>query len=101
VSGIPAWAVRGAKVVCVNGKARSIWTKGGWAPQTDGVYTVERAFSDRGTGKVLLELREYVHDVPYHGWDITRFRPLVDDEAQERDVAIFRHHLTQKPTVDA
>jgi hypothetical protein len=42
---------------------------------------------------VLLSFEELGHDWLYASHN---FRPLVDDQAEQRDVAVFRHHLTQK-----
>jgi len=69
VSGIPAWAVRGAKVVCVMPDELGTLTK-------DAVYTVVRAEHD---GRVYLIIAELPPDMR-DGWRIERFRPLITQQ---------------------
>jgi hypothetical protein len=103
VSGVPAWAVRGAKVVCV---AES-W--GGpenhpdvappsFAPAKGAELTI--AGIDQGAFLFFAELPE-VYETPLGigqvSWPVDAFRPLV---THEQDMAIFRPILDQVP-VDA
>lgn len=97
MSGIPAWAVRGAKVVCIEGSGRNHF--GGWAPKTGGVYTVRSAFFAEGFGP-FLRLAEYRTEHQWRGmergWDAYRFRPVIEPKTEAEDLAHFKHHLTQK-----
>ena len=100
MSGIPAWASPGKKVVCLN----TSWVKGETMPLmkfirglifgypiAGGVYVVTRAGYGVETDSPVIELR---------GWrgyffQVANFRPVVDEQAMQRDVALFRKHLTQ------
>jgi hypothetical protein len=104
---IPAWAVRGAKVVCVNDRPLpgSIW----WddAPQKGAIYTVERA-RVLATGEPVLYLSEIARSpatILEHGgetgYGIFRFRPVHSIDDPRADVALFKHHLDQHQPVDA
>lgn len=94
--GIPAWAVKGAKVVCIAGgdpNGPGFKLVGGY-PVTGGVYTI-RSVTDRGRGgKVLLrlaEFRPFIHNGnEWGGWDADRFRPLV---TQQDDIEAHFFHL--------
>lgn len=96
---VPAWAVRGAKCVCVK---REAWRplehfeRAPCVPVYGDIYTVRQVVSLEGG--VYLALDQVAG--PYC-FAVCNFRPLVDDQAQERDVAHFRHHLTQNNRVDA
>jgi hypothetical protein len=98
VSGIPSWARRGAKVVCVDAE----WGKDslqrylGLAPTliADAVYTVTRAEVDGGEATVWL--REAANDLPDgvdSGFWLVRFRPLVEPKTEAEDREFFRHWL--------
>jgi hypothetical protein len=99
MSGIPAWASPGKKVVCVN----TGWVKGTSMPLlmfirgmifgypiAGGVYVVTKAGWGAETHAPVIELR---------GWrgyffQVVNFRPPVDEEALQRDVALFRNLIT-------
>jgi hypothetical protein len=97
---IPSWAVRGAKVVYANHRG----DVGGGEPYDvpdpvlGTVYTIHRVGRAYGEGPAIISLVE-INSVSAHhgeiGYELCDFRPLVDDEAQERDVAQFRRLLTQ------
>lgn len=91
---IPSWAVKGAKVVCVDAEPLDNHT---WhpseAPKAGAVYTVARAFIHNGDAIVhLAELaRELVSRKlwgPECGYAIERFRPLIL-RSQEQDMELF------------
>ena len=95
MSAIPSWARVGARVVCVD--ATELAGPGAWTPlEQNAVYTIRSIDNVMGVG---VRLREVVRP-EWFGWEptylIRRFRPLVDDEAQERDVALFRKLLTTR-----
>jgi hypothetical protein len=98
---LPSWARVGAKVVCVGRKRKpgepSIIRDLGirWKPKKGAVYTISGTFVDRTYGGFLF-LSE--HSEP-QGFHFEGFRPLVDDEAQERDAAMFRKLLTTRQPV--
>jgi hypothetical protein len=93
MSGIPAWAVRGRKVVCID----SVWecddpTDADLPDPVKGqTYTILDTDMDDDDGAGLY-LVEFGDDAFY---TIDGFRPIVDIEAQLRDVAMFRKLLTQ------
>lgn len=99
MNGIPAWAVPGAKVVCVDGMPSWNYFKGRPAkysalPVLGEIYTISQAVWHQwpfrsGVGLHLLEIQRAGKVSPYI---LERFRPLVT-RSQEQDVAIFRHHL--------
>lgn len=101
MSGIPAWAVRGAKVVCIS-------THPEWAslpvetPRVGETYTLRAVDVNPFDGVACCWLEEIADQfcldpraIGFVAFGLFRFRPLVDDEAQERDVALFSHHLRQ------
>ena len=90
MSGIPSWAVKGAKVVCIN--SRPPWWCGVGDPvlvPVEGeVYEIS-ALGDFGgqCGLLLVGMGELDF------WHCRRFRPLVT-RSQEQDIAEhFAHHL--------
>jgi hypothetical protein len=90
LSGIPAWAVRGAKVVCVDASAQPVRAR----PQLvkGETYIIDRAYID-----VFMddELGPYVDlDGAWGGWRLDRFRPSVENKTETEDVAMFRDLLT-------
>ena len=94
---LPPWARKGVKVVCIEG-GTSNRTAGGWAPKTNGIYTIRGVSVFPGHGACLL-LREYVHDEQFMGqewgWQADHFRPLISTKTEAEDVAEFRKLLTQ------
>jgi hypothetical protein len=103
MSGIPAWVRPGVKVVCVDAddslgrfaapdNRLDMWDS---SLTERAVYTIDRV-ARHGLYPDLpcIHVREVAR--PSHSpFAIRRFRPLVDDEAQERDAAMFRKLLTQ------
>lgn len=102
---IPSWAVRGAKVVCVNvGPATSISVYSAM-PGKGQIYTIRRvnanfSFWDGSYPAVWLD--EVVRDESLYGPDadfpfgLWRFRPLVT-RSQDQDIEQFRKLLTNLP----
>jgi hypothetical protein len=88
LGGIPSWAVRGAKVVCIK--------VGAWSPSDglddeaknhpilDGIYTIDMAVTDE-RGEPFITLDEFW---PFDLYALASFRPLVTRSAEE-DLAIF------------
>jgi|DEB19_MinimDraft_3_1074340.scaffolds.fasta_scaffold118202_1 hypothetical protein len=100
MSGIPSWAVRGAKVVCVLDftTARTVNDLGYTAiPIVGQAYTVRRAYICR-YGVPVIALREFEVDQYF---DLRGFRPAVALKTESEDLAHFRHHLDQRQPVDA
>ena len=96
MSAIPSWARVGAKVVCIKGATRN--KVGGWAPQTNGIYTIRSTFFAEGWGW-FIRVEEFVAcDVLWNGiepgWDLPRFRPLV---TLSSDIAEHFEHLLDVP----
>lgn len=93
--GIPAWAVRGAKVVCQPPDS------GGWVgadqkgrpsiePQRGSVYTIS---------EVVLEFVPYLVLAECDPDDMFRlicFRPAVEPKTEAEDVAMFRDLIDQR-----
>lgn len=88
-----AWAVPGAKVVCIGLCDRSEISDDcmGDLPVVGETYTInEVTISPWGT--VVLGIAELAQDTLY---GVIMFRPL---RTVEDDVALFAHHLTPAPT---
>lgn len=95
MSGIPSWAVPGAKVVCVVEGER--WTADGCdmpaeLPQLGMVYTVARLRAH--TNGLHLDLIEVATTKSFH---INGFRPVVADDTEAE---LFRkRHIPSKTSV--
>jgi hypothetical protein len=96
VSGIPFWAVPGAKVVCISAPLRS--RKFSTPPEVGAQYTIRETFiSSHGTSAArLVEIKgTYSRKSKMErGWKLFRFRPLIT-RSQDDDMAIFRPILDQ------
>lgn len=96
---IPSWAVRGAKVVCINATSG----QGAWindAPTVGAIYTVKRAFINH-VGRAALHLEELARSPSACkrfgtevGYRADRFRPLV---TLSSDIAEHFEHLLDVP----
>ncbi|MAN77806.1 MAG: hypothetical protein CML24_11585 [Rhizobiales bacterium] len=88
-----AWAVPGAKVVCVvtGPLPESDPIDPLWEPSVGKVYTISAVIDHPRWLSVMLE------ESPLDDWcySARRFRPVID-RTQEQDVAIFAPLLTQK-----
>jgi len=102
MSSIPAWAVRGAKVVCTRRKWRDVWP-GEIAPSFGQILTIrETREAVDGLGGLDLLFEEIVN-APQHyregflecGWHHSRFAPLVSTKTEDEDLAHFRPYLHQ------
>ena len=98
---IPHWAVKGAKVVCVDGDFPYCTLKN--LPTEGAVYTV-RETCVHPSGAPALRLEEVRNDPAQYieafeeGWlKLSRFRPLIT-RTLEQDVAQFRDLLADNPT---
>jgi hypothetical protein len=82
MSGIPSWAVRGAKVVCVDGGTPTCEGMEliGWVPVTGDTYTLSRVWCRRD-GRVLCELKEQPRTSAAGGWGLVgHFCPLITQQ---------------------
>lgn len=101
---IPAWAVRGAKVVCVDAKPLPGYEEYPFLwPSERVIYTVRSTFWNERRGHWQLRLAELVNPVlPWldgnyePAFGVHRLRPVVPRKTEEQDVAEFRKLLTQK-----
>lgn len=113
--GIPSWAVKGAKVVCVDDSMRDLSPVPGYSPagaldglQEGGVYTVARAYSRDGyVVVVLVEIRRSEiapdgrrFDRFFDGFNIKRFRPLVEDKSDAEIEAQIYHKKRLRSKAD-
>jgi hypothetical protein len=88
---LPSWARVGAKVVVVSVRPTPL---GDPVPFSLGGVVTIGAIVRSG----CISLVEYPVG-PVTSYFVDRFRPLVDDEAQERDAAMFRKLLTTRQPV--
>jgi hypothetical protein len=97
MSGVPSWARKGMKVVCINDQRLESSEVHTGLLVVGSVYTIGDAYHHR-SGRIGLFINELQarHAGRLVCYDIRRFRPLVDDEAQERDAAMFRKLLTTR-----
>lgn len=96
MSGIPAWAYSGAKVVCTDGGTPGCHGLDllGWVPITDEVYTISRVWC-RIDGRVLCELVEQPRTLGVGGWGVVgHFRPLI---SQADDISTHFQQLLTTP----
>lgn len=108
MSGIPSWAVRGAKVVAVGTPNAGPRVPGANYPEIGGIYTI-RKVKPAGYGgcqRDLLMLREidnsHFKPEPFEpGFPLEAFRPIAPLKTESEDLAHFRHHLDQRQPVDA
>lgn len=92
MSGVPSWARKGVKVVCIK---RGAWGLVTGAPKT-ALDTTHPIFGEAYTigevdaewTPVCLRLREF-HDL----YNIAEFRPLVSKKTMADDVALIKSHL--------
>lgn len=89
MSGIPAWAVRGAKVVCVSDAE---WLRSCEPGQESAPHPLkgETATIEKVIHLAGEEPYVWLYEYAVCEFKLRFFRPLVDDEAQERDAAMFR-----------
>lgn len=78
---IPAWAVPGARVVCV----KPYKALDGLEVTMNTVYVIRRAYQE--PYGVFLSCMEFP-DID-DGWCIRRFRPAVEPKSEAHDVALF------------
>ena len=99
MSGVPAWAVRGARVVCV-------YEVPDFGPRLREVCTISGVEVDRKGCWLFIEgYDDWVPTAPgqttRHSFLPRNFRPLVSTKTEAEDVAEFRKLLTQNNPVDA
>lgn len=97
MSGIPHWAVKGARVVCVDDEPifGSVWLGDG--PREGAVYTIAgvRYLTSGAPVIDLVELMRCLEAINEHGGDcgyaVWRFRPLIEDSDEDGiEARIFR-----------
>lgn len=90
---IPSWAVKGAKVVCVDDAGfLDLWQ--GNFPTKGGIYTVSKSSLIHSDSIFLDECPPDRNGIPC-SWSVWRFRPVIK-RTQEQDIAEhFSHHLRQ------
>ena len=96
MNGVPSWASRGARIVCVLdfNTSRTVNDKGyRRLPVLSHTYAVRKAYIDGPSGLPVVTLREFEAD---HFFDLRGFRPAVEPRAEADDLAQFRHHLDQR-----
>lgn len=97
MSGIPSWATRGAKVVCISESYHDNFVDDVPRPVEGRVYTIREALMRSGKPQVrLVEI-----DAGVASFHTERFRPVVPPKTEAEDLAHFRHHLDQRQPVDA
>lgn len=94
MSAIPSWAVRGAKVAWVGEGMLNMHPV--FQPANGDVFTISEVATgwDGGTIVIVAEMRNSDNIGPW--WHVNRFRPLVSDNSEAEDLALFRHHLDQR-----
>jgi hypothetical protein len=98
---VPAWATRGAKVVCVRDfrEARIVDDIGHRGmPELGKVYVIFKAEVDRIYHVPVVYLTEFPST---QGFDLVGFRPAVEPKTEAEDVALFHDIARQKLPVDA
>ena len=97
MSGIPAWAVRGAKVVCISDRYHENFVDDVPRPVCGNVYTIREALVRKGKPQVrLIEI-----DSGAASFHTNRFRPAVEPKSEAEDLALFRQWLPKSQPVDA
>lgn len=108
---IPSWAIKGAKVVCIDDKPHG-WTVGGAAADGDMdgltigvIYTIREFGLTMWFGMPTIRLEEIIRilrgrDKEEAGYAITRFRPLVT-RTQEQDISAYFKPLLSPERIDA
>jgi len=101
MSGIPAWAYRGAKVVCVDDAMRGD-TTGIELPKLDQTYTIRHVIWNtywRGWQTRLVEVvnQPQLYNIGFveAAWNLSRFKPLITQQDDlEAHFNQFLHHTT-------
>jgi hypothetical protein len=99
MSGIPAWAVRGARVVCVHEVPD-------FGPRLREICTISGVDIDRKGCWLFLEgYDDWVPTAPgqntRHSFLPRNFRPLVSTKSKAEDLAMFRDLIRQPEGIDA
>lgn len=105
MSGIPSWAVRGAKVVAIEASSKP--KRNETNVVVGFTYTIREVVVFEGYG-AGLRVEEIVNPIVgstvgflERAFPIEMFRPLVPQKTEAEDLAHFRHHLDQRQPVDA
>ncbi len=78
---IPAWAVPGARVVCINAKADYAWDA-----EIGEVCTLGAFYGFRADGVGRFHI---IGKPRWLIWPVTNFRPAVEPKSEAHDVALF------------
>jgi hypothetical protein len=99
--GLPSWARKGVRVVCVDARPEVYKVAGGAYTNTGlgglasgAIYTID-SIGDV-YGRATLILRELHRGRYEHGFDVARFRPAVEPKTEAEDVALFHDIARQK-----
>lgn len=95
MSGVPAWAVKGAKVVCVRdfADAQTVYDKGiRTKPKLNEVYVLVGAEEWTEFQATVL----YIEGFPHQGFDIIGFRPVTKRTAEQDIAEHFAGFLTSR-----
>src|SRR4051812_11359375 len=92
---IPGWAVRGAKVVCIEAPIPEITAMHHRHPAVGDVVTIEATYWDDENGW-WLRFDEY----PCTEYDVANYRPVVPPKTQAQDVAQFLPLLKPQKAVE-
>jgi hypothetical protein len=96
MSGVPSWARKGMKVVCINDQRLESSEVHTGLLVLGSVYTIGDAYHHR-SGRIGLFINELQasHAGRLVCYDIRRFRPAVEPKTEAEDLAQFRKMLTQ------
>jgi hypothetical protein len=97
MSGVPSWARKGMKVVCINDqRLESSEVHTGFLV-AGSAYTIDGAYHHPSDGRIGLFLAEAPGKYQGHpvAYDLRRFRPAVEPKTEAEDLAQFRKLLTQ------
>lgn len=94
---IPAWAVKGAKCVCIDGRGTQMFGLRGGEIFEGHVYEIDRAVLEKGrpcvflvgVKRVVLRM-DATRVVPF---GLRRFRPLVEDDTETQAYRKHQLHL--------
>lgn len=105
MSTIPAWAVRGAKVVCIV-DLRPYVEYGEVVPEVGKVYTIRSVDADGIPAALLLEEIDNPANIYAEGlteacFGVENFRPITKRTAEQDIAEHFARHLTAPEGVNA
>ena len=100
MSGIPAWAVPGARVVLIDASPGE--ADGPHAARERDICIIDRVDMVRGTPACLCHEENGRWTMPELTWArLSRFRPVTAPKSEAEDPALFRQWLPKSQPVDA